>query len=301
LKQLIVTADDFGAAPEINEAVEAAHRNGILTAASLMVSAPAAPDAVKRARQLPSLRVGLHLVLVDGRPMLPPAAIPDLVEGSGHFRRHMAASGARMFFSPHARRQLAAEISAQFEAFRATGLALDHVNAHKHFHLHPTIAGMILRIGKNFGLRAARVPLEPGRLLSRIDPPAPMTADWMTSPWARLLRRRFRRAGILTPDRVFGLRWSGHMDARRIAGILRHLPEGLSEIYLHPASRDDFAGAVPGYAHGAEADALTNPGVVAAARAPSIHLGGFTDFLPCAPRENFAAAMGLPSGGRLAP
>ena len=73
---LIVTADDFGAAVEVNEAVEAAHRTGILTAASLMVSGAAAGDAVARARRNPNLRVGLHLVLVEGRPTLPAAAVP---------------------------------------------------------------------------------------------------------------------------------------------------------------------------------------------------------------------------------
>src|SRR5262245_8100185 len=84
-KGLIVTADDYGAAREVNDAVEHAHRHGILTAASLMVAAPAAADAVARAKATPSLRVGLHLVLVEGRPMLSPSLIPDLVDGTGHF------------------------------------------------------------------------------------------------------------------------------------------------------------------------------------------------------------------------
>ena len=77
---LIVTADDFGAHPSVNAAVERAHRDGILTAASLMVGAPAAEDAIARARALPGLRVGLHLVLADGASVLPPRAIPDLVD-----------------------------------------------------------------------------------------------------------------------------------------------------------------------------------------------------------------------------
>src|SRR5262249_25034335 len=98
VKQLVITADDFGAAPEVNEAVEIAHRDGILTATSLMVSAPAADDAVARARRLPFLRVGLHLVLVEGRPALPASEIPDLVAGDGTFRTDMARAGAAMFF-----------------------------------------------------------------------------------------------------------------------------------------------------------------------------------------------------------
>src|SRR5271155_3192167 len=154
--RLVVTADDFGADVAVNEAVEIAHRQGVLTAASLMVGAPAAADAVARARALPSLAVGLHLALVEAKPVLPPEQVSHLVDGRGMFRENMAAAGATMFFNSAARRQLAAEIAAQFEAFAATGLTLDHVNAHKHFHLHPTIAGLILKIGASHGLRAAR-------------------------------------------------------------------------------------------------------------------------------------------------
>src|SRR5262249_34360056 len=140
LNRLIVTADDFGLAEEVNEAVEIAHRNGILSAASLMVASPAAADAVRRARALPSLRIGLHVVLVEARPALPPEQVPDLVGTDGSFRPDMARLGFDIAMKPAVRRQMAAEIMAQFEAYRATGLSLDHVNAHKHFHLHPMIA-----------------------------------------------------------------------------------------------------------------------------------------------------------------
>src|SRR4029077_13318102 len=167
LKQVVVTADDFGLALEVNEAVEAAHRGGVLTAASLMVGAPAAEDAIARARRLPRLRVGLHLVLVEGRPVLPLQRLPDLVDASGRFRSDMVRLGFDIFARPAVRRQVAAEIEAQFEAYRATGLALDHVNAHKHFHLHPTIAALVIAIGARYGFCGFRVPLQTARGLSR--------------------------------------------------------------------------------------------------------------------------------------
>lgn len=278
MKELIVTADDYGAAREVNDAVEAAHRHGILTAASLMVAAPAAADAVVRAKQMSTLRVGLHIVLVEGRPMLPPSAIPDLVDASGNFRTDMAVSAAGMFFRPKVRHQLAHEIEAQFEAFRTTGLRLDHVNTHKHFHLHPTIASTILKVGKAHGMRAMRVPLEPRKALAAAEPGARVAPAYITGPWARLSRWRLRRAGIATPDAVFGLAWSGAMTSRRMRGLIAHLPEGLSEIYLHPATSGGFAGAAPGYRYAEELAALTDETVVAAARDPHIRLGGFVDF-----------------------
>src|SRR5690348_2816752 len=135
-----------------------------------MVTGPAAADAVHRAMRLPNLRVGLHLVLVDEAPSLPPDQIADLIDASGHLRANMPLSGFKVALSRRARGQAAAEIRAQFQAFRATGLALDHVNAHKHFHVHPVIAGLALSIGREFGSRALRAPVEPGDMLNDIEP-----------------------------------------------------------------------------------------------------------------------------------
>ena len=278
MKQLIVTADDFGAAPEVNEAVEAAHRDGILTAASLMVSGPAAADAVAIARRLPSLRVGLHLVLVEGRPVLPPSAVSRLVDNRGAFRSDMAKIGALIACSREARQQLAAEIAAQFAAFQATGLELDHCNAHKHFHLHPVIGGMLASIGARFGLRAVRVPLEPLHELRAVEPQTSRTPAMITAPWALLLRRRLRAAGLLVADRVFGLRWSGGMTRERLSGLIRCLHDGLSEIYLHPAI-GPYRGSAPGYRYRDELAALISPEVLAARRSGALQLGGFRDFL----------------------
>jgi hopanoid biosynthesis associated protein HpnK len=278
MRDLVVTADDFGGHIAVNDAVELAHREGILTAASLMVGAPAAADAVLRARSLPRLRVGLHLVLVEGRPVLPPDRVPLLVDSRGRFREDMAAAGATLFFHPGARRQLAAEITAQFEAFAATGLALDHVNAHKHFHLHPTIGDLMLRIGARFGLKAARLPYEPRAVLASLEPEAPPKAQPVVDTVVALARRRFARAGVRTPDQVFGLAWSGAMTADRLKGLIAALPSGLSEIYLHPATRAGFDGAAPGYRYEAELAALMDAEVIAATRDGGIRLGGFCDF-----------------------
>ncbi len=279
MKRLVVTADDFGLSPEVNEAVEQAHREGILTAASLMVSAPAAADAVARAKRLPSLRVGLHLVLVEAWPTLPPADLPDLAGADGLLRADMAGLGLDLARRPAARRQLAAEITAQFEAYQATGLPLDHVNAHKHFHVHPLIAGAVLRLGRRYGMRALRVPREPRAILRRAEPGASPRPAYDSAPWAALLAWRARRAGLLIPDRTLGLAWSGAMTPARVAGLLAHLPEGLTELYTHPATGGGFPCEAPGYLYARERDALIAPASVAAARAPGVVRGGFSDFL----------------------
>lgn len=277
MKRLVVTADDFGLSLEVNEAVEQAHRDGILTAASLMVSAPAAADAVARARRLPSLRVGLHLVMVEAWPTLPPSALSDLVGADGLIRSDMGRLGLDLALKASARRQLAAEIEAQFQAYRATRLPLDHVNAHKHFHVHPLIAGLVLAAGKRHGMRALRVPRETRAVLRAAEPGADPKAALDSAPWAALLAVRARQAGLLIPDRTLGLAWSGAMTPARVAGLLRHLPDGLTELYTHPATGGGFPGEAPGYAYAAERDALIAPETLAAAS--GLRRGGFSDFL----------------------
>jgi hopanoid biosynthesis associated protein HpnK len=275
VKRLVVTADDFGASPEVNEAVDRAHRDGILTAASLMVAGNAASDAVARARALPTLGVGLHVVLVDGLPILPADRIPALVDGAGNFRTDMARAGVTIFASPAAQRQLAAEVEAQFAAFAATGLALDHVNAHKHFHLHPTIAGTILKVGQRYGMRAVRAPIEPRALLRLVD--GTDTGPRIEMAWARLVRARMRRAGMLVPDRVIGLAWSGAMTADRVRGILERLPDGLTEIYTHPAI-GPYPGSAPGYDYRGELAALVDPLAKTILTRERVAFGCFADF-----------------------
>ena len=278
MKQLIVTADDFGAAVEVNEAVEEAARKGVLRAASLMVAAPGCADAVTRAKRTAELHVGLHMVLVEGRPLSPARELPDLVTSEGFFRTDMARMGADIFFRPAVRRQLAREIEAQFKAFAKTGLPLDHVNTHKHYHLHPTIAGLILRIGRRFGLSASRAPIEPRAILAAVDPTAAPPPAYVTEPWARMVRARYRGAGIAMADQVFGLAWSGAMTPTRVAGLIHRLPQGLSELYTHPATTGGFEGAAPGYRYAEELQALLSTETAEAVRESGARLGAFSDF-----------------------
>ena len=282
MKGLIVTGDDFGLAVPINEAIEEAHRDGILTTASLMVGATAAQDAIDRAKRLPSLRVGLHLVLVEGQPVLPPAVIPNLVDEQGVFSSHLFRAGINFFFRPGVRQQLEREIRAQFEAFRRSGLVLDHVNAHNHMHLHPTVLTLILNIGEEFGLRPIRLPYEPlisslrasgSRSLSRI-------ILWaVLSPWMALLRRRIRFAGLISNDFVFGFHDTGHMRTDLFARFIHSLPQGVTEIYCHPASRrcPEIDDTMPDYEHVEELKALISPEVKTALKVCGVQTFAFSD------------------------
>jgi hopanoid biosynthesis associated protein HpnK len=242
-----------------------------------MVGAPAAADAVARARRLPNLRVGLHAVLVDGDPISDRTQIPDLIDAAGRFRSDLARYGTQIMLSASTRRQMTQEITAQFEAYRATGLALDHVNAHRHFHLHPTVASSIIAIGPRYGMRALRIPAEPRQILAAIEPPARRSLAWLTAPFVGRLRAQAHNAGLTMTDAVFGLAWSGAMTAARLAALLERLPDGTTEIYLHPATANTFPGAAPGYRYREELSALCDAGCREALQRSGYPTGGYAD------------------------
>jgi hopanoid biosynthesis associated protein HpnK len=222
--------------------------------------------------------------------MLEPAQIPALVDGAGRFDDAMARRGAAIFFKRAARRQMTAEVRAQLLAFRRTGLALDHVNAHKHFHFHPTILGVLLSLAQEFGIRAIRVPREP-LWFARAHGGAPaLIGAAALAALAATMQHRIRAAGILCNDQVFGIANSGAMDERSLLEVLARLPGGITEIYLHPAmdSGGGIAPSMAAYRHDAEFAALMSPKVRSAIDALAISRGGYLD-VPREPAPSGAA------------
>jgi len=269
-RRLIVNADDFGRSSSVNHAVVRAHREGILTTASLMVNEPGFEEAVALARENPHLGVGLHLTFLCGRSALPPEAIPGLVNPRGEFSEDPVATGLRLFFRQRLRAQVRAEIHAQFEKFFSTGLELDHVNGHLHFHLHPTVFNLLLQDSEPLRIRRVRLTRDPlwlnlglaqGHLGYRLAHTAVFHA---LSRWARphLDRREIRHTQF-----VFGLLQNTLVDETYVTRLLPRLPEGDSELYSHP-SLDEFK-------H--EFDALISPRVRDQARDLGIELVRYRD------------------------
>lgn len=235
MKHLIVTADDFGRSPEINAAIERAHRAGFVTQASLMVHEPAAEQAAEIARRSPALRVGLHLTLCAGRA----AQVSALTDESGNFPASSARAGLRYALSPALAAPLRREIGAQFARFRALGFAPSYWDGHTHLHLHPTIFRLTLPIAIECGFRAVRLVREPG-------PFAPV--PWIFHALSRAALPHLERRGVQFADRVFGLRETGHMTTAAIARLLARLPDGTSELYFHPGAEPaepDYAALTP--------------------------------------------------------
>src|SRR5439155_13736392 len=167
-RRLIVNADDFGVSLSANRAIIQAHREGILTSASLMVNEPGFESAVELARQNPDLGVGLHLTLLCGHSTLAQDKIPGLVDSENKFTDGPVRAGFRYFFDPGLREQLRQEIRAQFQKFESTGLALDHVNGHLHLHLHPVVFGILMEDAGELGLERVRLTFDPFWLNTRL-------------------------------------------------------------------------------------------------------------------------------------
>jgi hopanoid biosynthesis associated protein HpnK len=223
LKSLIVTGDDFGRSSEVNEAIERCHEAGFLTQASLMVHEAAAEEAVRIARRHAGLCVGLHLTLCDGRA----AAASRITNDAGRFITSPARAGWSYAFRPSLGEALRAEICAQFERFRALGLASTYWDGHTHLHLHPTILRLTLPFAAEHQFRATRLVREPGSWAL-----VPQIFEWLS----RAAIPRLQRHGIHFTDATFGLRDTGQMTTETVARLLQALPEGVSELYFHPGA-----------------------------------------------------------------
>jgi len=237
-RRLIVNADDFGLSASVNTAVIRAHRDGILTTASLMVNEAGFDEAVNLAKENPQLGVGLHLTLLQGHSTLPPEKIPGLVNSRGEFSNSAVAAGMKYFFKPSLVEQVRAEIHAQFEKFHSTGLPLDHVNGHLHMHLHPVIFKILMDDLEKLGIRHLRLTrdclarsrkISNGHFFYKISHAA--IFECLSGRARKVLDdKKIRHAQI-----TFGLLQDSRVDEEYILKLLPELPDGDSELYSHPS------------------------------------------------------------------
>ncbi|BAY65698.1 hopanoid biosynthesis associated protein HpnK [Calothrix brevissima NIES-22] len=234
----IINGDDFGFSAGVNQAIIQAHEQGVLTSTSLMVTGDAAADAIAWARDRPSLAVGLHLVLVCGRSVLPPSQIPHLVDSVGNFSDSPLVAGLRYQFHPDAREELRQEIRAQLEKFRQSGLPLSHVDGHLHLHVHPVILRILVELAPEFNIQVIRLPSEELQMSLKVDRSALLTKLVWSGVFGRL--RSYGESlltahGIKFAQRVYGLLQTGNMSEQYLLGLIPQIQADLVEIYSHPA------------------------------------------------------------------
>jgi len=235
---VVINGDDFGFSGGVNQAIIQAHEHGVLTSTSLMVSGDAAAEAIALAHEHPNLAVGLHLVLVCGRSVLPPAQIPHLVDPQGRFSNSPMLAGLTYQFQPLARQELYLEIRAQLEKFRDSGLPMSHVDGHLHLHTHPVVLDILTKLAPEFGIRVIRLPSEELGINLQLDGRnLPTKLIWS------LVFGRLRHYGetllssnqIKFADRVYGLLQTGSVSESYLLGLIPQIQANLIEIYAHPA------------------------------------------------------------------
>lgn len=281
-KRLIVNGDDFGLSSQVNAAIIEAHQHGILTNTSLMVTGSAWQEAVALARATPSLQVGLHLTLVQGRAVLSHQQIPDLADTHGNFLDNPTYAGLRYFFSPRARTQVRDECRAQIERFLATGLPLAHIDGHVNIHMHPVVLDSLLSLVGEYGVRAMRLTREDLSCSLSLDPRYRLRKRWESFIFSRLAtaaERKLHAAALVFPNTLFGLHQSGAIDEAYVLNLLPKLQAGTTELYCHPAFLPcpEVQRWTPDYPRDVELAALTSEAVRSTVKEQSVQLIGYRD------------------------
>jgi predicted glycoside hydrolase/deacetylase ChbG (UPF0249 family) len=233
LKHLVVNADDFGFTPDVNAGIVEAHRDGILTATTLMANGDAFNDAVRLARETPSLDIGCHLVLIQGKSLLTGRPFPKTIT---------------QLLSALARRELRVydELAAQVRHIERAGLRPSHLDTHKHTHLAPPVLDVVARLAAESGARWVRRPFD--LPLSAPRGAAPLMKR-LTSRALATTRRRFHRVleqhGCRTTDHFAGFQITGRFRSAELVELMAIIPDGSTEFMCHPGRCTDLLRAAP--------------------------------------------------------
>jgi hopanoid biosynthesis associated protein HpnK len=244
MKELIINADDFGYTHGVNEGIIEAHRDGILTSATLMANGAAFDDAVERAKANPRLGVGCHLVLTGGNSVAPREKIPSLADGEGRLPLSLAALVRRLSLGSIRTVDIETELSAQLEKIRRAGIELTHVDTHKHTHVHPRVMAAVGRVAPKFGITRVRNPIENLRDSWRTARSENtglalnMAASCAVSSVGSWFQSTARRYGLRSPEHFLGLAITGSVSAAALCRLIDTLPDGRTEIMTHPGLCD---------------------------------------------------------------
>lgn len=259
MPQILLNADDFGRHACINAAVRESVERGLLRSASLMAGEPAFDDAVDIAKAHPTLGVGIHFTLVDGRPVLPPENIPSLVGTDSRFRPEHGAFVKDFLRGRIRRTDIRRELMAQAEKIVAAGIHPDHVDSHQHIHMLPGIFSIALDVAESFGIRAVRI--------SQVDVGE---SAWLAGGLGDIIgraglyalgvraRRLARRRGFAAPAHFAGLVAGAAVTPAflvQLADDLAHTKTtGATEVMMHPGTSNAALVSFTHWQHDFEAE-----------------------------------------------
>ena len=251
MKNLIVNADDLGWTEGVNRGIAEAHRNGIVTSASLLANGKAFAGAVVLLRAIPGLGAGVHLNLSDGEPVAARERVKSLVNDAGSLK-----GGPESLLLRSAGRSLALdeverEWDAQIRKVREAGIQPTHLDGHKHVHMLPGLFEMALRLAKRHGIGAVRIAHESSNLRVALSTGGKQRASVVMRQGvqarglkllARDAREQAERMGIATADYFCGIAQTGEMTREGVKRLLKSLPEGTTELMCHPGYVDKELG-----------------------------------------------------------
>jgi hopanoid biosynthesis associated protein HpnK len=258
MKKLIVTADDFGLTRRVNEAIEIAHRDGVVTTASLMVNGSGFDSAVEIAQERPHLDLGLHLNLTEGKPVTPFSKISTLATPHGFIYTHPSRLAAALILPRVRIADLEQEIRAQIEKAMLARLQISHIDGHKHVHAIPAVIRLIAKIAPEYGIHAVRCVKETvprlrsllarnrssrRQIILQYGFGRVLSTAWAISPAASSTFR------VVTPQRFYGITQTGFLDLDTFVEILQDLTDGTNELMCHPGYVDDDLKRTPTRLH----------------------------------------------------
>jgi chitin disaccharide deacetylase len=244
MKELILNADDFGYTRGVNGGIIRAHRDGILTSATLMANSAAFDDAVALAKANPSLGVGCHLVLTGGFAVAPREEVPSLADAEGRLPKSLGNFVARVSSGSIRTNEIETELRAQIEKIRRAGIEPTHLDTHKHTHVHPRVMNALGRVANELGITRVRNPIENLRDSWRTarTEDAPLIPNLSASAAVRLVAVMFeqisKKYNLRSPGCFLGLAVTGRVGAPALCRLIDTLPEGITEIMLHPGICD---------------------------------------------------------------
>ncbi len=282
MRSLIVNADDFGFTLGVNRAVIEGHRHGIITSTTLMANMPRFAEAVQLAKDNPSLGVGLHFNITQGRPVAPAAQVRSLLDERGEFCGTSTAVATQLLTGKPWRTEIIVELRAQIEKAMQAGIRLTHVDTHKHAHALPQVLNAIAQTIPDYGITAVRLPRERWRWMKPSSPGLVKQAFGAVamSLLCRVGQRPLQRAGLRTTDAFFGMTQTGFWTKAWLIKLLAELPDGTSELMCHPGYEDEEmqrAGTRLLASRAQEFQLLTDPEIIALVHSRAIKLVNYSE------------------------
>jgi hopanoid biosynthesis associated protein HpnK len=244
MKQLILNADDFGMTLGVNDGIIRAHREGILTSATLMANGEAFDDAVESARANKELGVGCHLVLVGGKCVATKDSVASLVDAGGNLPDSLPLFVAKISSGIIRIEEIEREFRAQIGRVRAAGIEPTHLDTHKHTHAHPRVMEALGKVAKECGIARVRKPIENLRDSWETSQAGGqgVSMQILAAGAVRAIAPQFtaisRRYGLLSPDHFLGLAMTGQLSPTVLRSVIGTVVDGTTEIMLHPGICD---------------------------------------------------------------